>query len=317
MSIRSLFERGRQAQSLEARVEPDSARTMQIFLEAAVAMSPYGICCVSTDRRIVYWNQKAEEITGYLSHEAKGRFCYDHMLGHYDTNGSLICHVACPITETLHAGQGTRKRAFARHKEGHMLAIRLHTMPVRSETAEVIGVVEAFELDDDQSLGEFASCSQCGQTAVDKEMEIPEPISRAVTRIRSKAIAGLILVGLDNRQALANRYSQRASDQLLGLLGKTLNAALAKGGAAAQIDQDHFLLAFSMDNATELPEVSERVRRLVEGTTLQWWGSSLQLTASIGSATLSGTLSVQDAVLTVRQRLAAATQKGGNRVCCC
>lgn len=306
MPLRGLFSRG-SLPVVGTGTDSSFTANVQFFLEAALSISTEAICCVSSDRRIAVWNQKAEEITGYLSHEAKGRFCFDHMMGHYDENGSMTCLGECPITETLKSGQVTTKRSFARHKDGHLIAIRLRTIPVRNATAEVIGVVEAFQLDDDQSVGE--AMDEIRRTPGSTDQEIPAAISQTLTKIRSHGSpAGLVLLRLDNRQALVNRYTQRAGDQLLGLLEKTLDSSLGRGDAVARIDADHFLVAVAVEDQSELDGVAVRLKNLAQGTSLQWWGSGIQFSVSVAATLVNDLSTVQDALRSAGQQLSGTTE---------
>jgi PAS domain S-box-containing protein len=311
MPFRELFNR-KQSPETPDKGGFGSERDVRHFLEVALDISPEGICCVSADRRIMFWNKRAEEITGYVSHEAKGRFCYDHVLGHYDQDGSVMSHASCPITETLHSGQPTEKRAFAHHKDGYMIAIRLRTTPVRNEMAEIVGVVEAFQPDDDQSPHAVMDQVHNAATPVDQELAVPVSISEAVSRIRSRGNpAGLVLLRLENRQMLVNRYTQRAADQLVGLLEKTLESALSRVDAAARADADNFIIVISAADQQELDSMSDRIRHLTAGTTLQWWGSGIQFTASVGSAMLTGTMTASEALVSAAKSLEGI--RGGAR----
>ena len=48
---------------------------------------PVGIYVVALDRRILFWNQAAERITGYFSQEVIGRSCRDDVLVHCGAAG--------------------------------------------------------------------------------------------------------------------------------------------------------------------------------------------------------------------------------------
>jgi PAS domain S-box-containing protein len=48
-----------------------------------------GVYFVDADRRITYWNQGSESLTGYSAREAVGRHCYDNFLVHVDLRAVL------------------------------------------------------------------------------------------------------------------------------------------------------------------------------------------------------------------------------------
>ena len=58
------------------------------FFRAMIDNLHDGAYFVDRDRRIVYWNKSAEELTGYLSDEVVGRMCDDNILRHVDEEGN-------------------------------------------------------------------------------------------------------------------------------------------------------------------------------------------------------------------------------------
>ena len=46
-----------------------------------------GVYSVDVDRKILYWNQGAETITGYKSDEIIRRSCFDNILNHVNEDG--------------------------------------------------------------------------------------------------------------------------------------------------------------------------------------------------------------------------------------
>ena len=47
-----------------------------------------GVFFVSRDRKITYWNEGAQQLSGYSASEAIGKSCLDDFLGHADGNGN-------------------------------------------------------------------------------------------------------------------------------------------------------------------------------------------------------------------------------------
>ncbi|MBR2248246.1 MAG: PAS domain-containing protein, partial [Bacilli bacterium] len=61
---------------------------------------PNGVYATDTNRRIFYWNKKAEEITGYTSSEIIGKSCYTSNLDHMDNTGAELCKISCPLFDS-------------------------------------------------------------------------------------------------------------------------------------------------------------------------------------------------------------------------
>ena len=64
--------------------DPDIFRTILESLQT-------GVYVVGRDGRILFWNQGAEKITGYLRHEALGRSCCENVLAHCNDHNCVQC----------------------------------------------------------------------------------------------------------------------------------------------------------------------------------------------------------------------------------
>ena len=61
-----------------------------------------GAYIVDKDRVIVYWNKKAQELTGYSYDDVVGKSCKDNILMHTDSMGVPICKTElCPLIRAL------------------------------------------------------------------------------------------------------------------------------------------------------------------------------------------------------------------------
>lgn len=102
-----------------------------------------GIYFVTNDRKIVFWNKGAENITGYSSAEAVGRACYDDFLNHEDEKGHALCDSGCPIMVITETKKPLQRNLFLRKKDGSRLLVEEHISPLyRDSTLE--GVIVAF-----------------------------------------------------------------------------------------------------------------------------------------------------------------------------
>jgi PAS domain S-box-containing protein len=104
-----------------------------------------GVYYVDRGRRIRYWNQGAERLTGFAAASVVGHFCYDNLLNHVDASGTQLCRDGCPLAATMVDGEPREAEVFLRHREGHRVPIRVRTSPVRDREDKVIGAVEIFD----------------------------------------------------------------------------------------------------------------------------------------------------------------------------
>ncbi len=86
--------------------EPGGAVLSQLsFLEFLDQMQD-GLYVVDRDRRIVYWNRAAREITGFEAADVLGRACHEgNLLNHCSTLGQTLCGGEdCPVLRSMLTG---------------------------------------------------------------------------------------------------------------------------------------------------------------------------------------------------------------------
>lgn len=103
-----------------------------------------GVYIVDKERRIIFWNRAAEEMTGHRTADVMGRCCRDNILNHIDEDGNLLCFVACPLQRSIDTGVSIRAKVYPTHKDGHRFPTRTHIGPVRDEHGEIIAGIEIF-----------------------------------------------------------------------------------------------------------------------------------------------------------------------------
>ena len=103
-----------------------------------------GVYIVDKNRRIIFWNKGAEEITGYKSEEVMGKSCSDDILNHIDENGTLLCRDKCPLIKTIRTGKISQAKVYPLHKSGKRFPILTHISPIRNDDGEIIAGIEIF-----------------------------------------------------------------------------------------------------------------------------------------------------------------------------
>src|SRR5689334_18384224 len=106
-----------------------------------------GAYITDTDRRIVFWNEAAEKITGWSAQEVVGRYCRDNILVHVDKDGHPLCGKEhCPLHRCIVTGQGSVEPLliFAQHRRGTRVPVEVTVAPIRSHDGHVIAGIEVF-----------------------------------------------------------------------------------------------------------------------------------------------------------------------------
>jgi len=106
-----------------------------------------GVYITDRDRRILLWNRKAQEITGWRASEVVGKSCRDNILNHVDRNGQPLCTTKmCPLYRAMELDKESREPilVFARKADGTRVAVSVTVAPLRDEKGIVVGGIETF-----------------------------------------------------------------------------------------------------------------------------------------------------------------------------
>ncbi len=106
-----------------------------------------GVYVCDAERRIVYWSQSAERITGWTSADVVGRQCFDNLLCHIDKDGHKLCgQEYCPLHRAIITDTGSKGSllVYALGKNGARIPMLVSVSPMRDAQGQVIGGVETF-----------------------------------------------------------------------------------------------------------------------------------------------------------------------------
>ncbi|MEP0815425.1 MAG: SpoIIE family protein phosphatase [bacterium] len=117
-----------------------------------------GLYITDTDRRIIFWNKRAEHILGWTADEVVGKHCRDNLLDHIDKEGRPLCDSQyCPLFKAITTARASDEPviAYARKSDGARLCVSLNVAPVYDRNGIVIGGVETFrdESERERQLG--------------------------------------------------------------------------------------------------------------------------------------------------------------------
>ncbi len=242
-----------------------------------------GVYLVDRDRRITYWNDGAERITGYLAQDVLGRFCANGLLSHCGPTGTLLCAGSCPLADTMADRKPRTVDAFLKHRLGHRVPVNIRSAPVRNEAKEIIGAVEIFHVDVrhyGQALKfrglERFGCLDAETGAANRDMTLLR-IQHRLQDLRTFGIPlGLISIELTERESVISRYGQEAWMGLLRATAQTIAWTMPPSGFLGRWEPVRFLALLGNCDPITLEEISRRLINLIHATEIPWWGDFLR-----------------------------------------
>jgi two-component system, cell cycle response regulator len=137
------------------------------------------------------------------------------------------------------------------------------------------------------------------------------------TSLRQQRPISVVLFDLDDFKDINDSLGHAAGNHVLKEVAQLVGSQLRSGEILARYGGEEFIVLLP---ATDLPQavvVAERLRRELQGCSITWAGTQVEVTASFGVATnqANRTLQIGQLLETVDASLYRAKAAGKNRVC--
>lgn len=252
---------------------------------------PAGLCVVDLQKKIVFWSDGAERITGHLRHEVVGHSCVSEALLHCDQPGCEFCKEDCPVARAIKTSHFAEAIGFVHHKAGYEIPVRVRAVPVHNQRGSIIGAAETFE-----ELQAIANPSPRDQRltapgCIDEVTHVAShPVMRShlhrtlATFVEVQVPFGILRLSLEGLAHFRASLGPEAASSLLRVVARSLENAVWTTDYVGRWSDDQFLVILNGCRAEALPSVRERVRRLLARDGIEWWGERRSLPISIGKA---------------------------------
>ncbi|MGB4405720.1 MAG: GGDEF domain-containing protein [Sphaerochaeta sp.] len=277
-----------------------------------------GVYFVDTNRKITFWNSYAEEITGFIASEVLDSYCYDNILNHVDETGTHLCMTGCPLHKTIEDGLRRETLVYLHHKDGHRVPVNVRTFPL-SDEGELIGAIELFsekkapsELQHDiEELKILAMTDQL--TGLSNRRYTENYLSGKLRELEEfQAPFAVALVDIDHFKVVNDTYGHNIGDLAIQMTTKSMVNAVRSDDLVSRWGGEEFLVVFSSVGIKNLEQISERMRMLVESSSLLVNGKNIQVTISIGSVIVENPVSKESIIQMADQLMYQSKQKGRN-----
>ena len=279
-----------------------------------------GVYFVDTNRKITFWNNAAEKITGFMAADVLDKYCYNNILNHVDDEGTHLCQQGCPLHRTLEDGHNREASVFLHHKKGHRVHVMVRTYPLHDED-RLIGAIELFSddkppmqlMEEIEDLKVLAMTDQLTELANRRYTE--SFLSGKLLELEEfKTPFGVAMIDIDHFKAVNDTYGHDAGDLTIQMTAKNLVNAVRSSDLVGRWGGEEFLVVFSAVGINQLQQITERMRMLVETSSVQREGSDIRVTISIGSVFVEKPLSKDRIIQMADQLMYQSKLEGRNRI---
>ena len=289
------------------------------YYRAILESLPSGVYVVDRERRILFWNDGAEQITGYRRHEIIGRLWHDGLLMHCDEDNKLVCGSTCPLLATMHDGKPRVADISLRHKDGQRVPVRVRAVPIRDAYGTVIGAAETFDehyavpdlrghphsrtvqnhIEDLTGISDHQSTQSYLQAYLEDFAE-------------DHTVFCVLSIALDEFDKFRTAHSVEAAHRILHAVALTLRRNLRECDVVGHWEESRFVILLADCPAAMVGRVAKMLMRVVGGAAISWWGDRLSVTVSIGGTAVCPEDTAESVVLRSEQALRSCLEAGGN-----
>jgi diguanylate cyclase (GGDEF)-like protein/PAS domain S-box-containing protein len=283
-----------------------------------------GMYFVDRERRITAWNAASERITGYMRKQVIGELCMSNLLMHCDDSGKRLCLDGCPLASTLFDGKEREGHVFLRHADGHRVPVHVRIYPV-VEDGEVTGALEVFN-------ASSAITSTTDRLYALEQATMRDPLTGAASRRMGQsrlesaieewqehcAPFGILMVDVDHFKSVNDQYGHPTGDRVLGMVAASLASSLRPHDLVVRWGGEEFIIIVTSVTIEGLAQVGERVRMLVEQSTLHLSeedriaGNGLSVTVSLGAAYIQPGEDLNSLLVRADQNMYKSKRNGRN-----
>jgi diguanylate cyclase (GGDEF)-like protein/PAS domain S-box-containing protein len=248
-----------------------------------------GVCVVDMRKKIVFWSDGAERITGHLRHQVIGRSCVQEALLHCQQSGCEFCSEECPIGKAMKTAHLVEASGSLHHKSGYEVPVRIRAIPVRNPHGSIIGAVETFdelEQSDFQPREKVLAGCFDDVTGLASRAQMNSQLRDALAAFTGRDVVFSVLrFRMEGLQRFRAAFGADAASSLLRVIAHSLASDLWRTDIVGRWANDEFLVILNGCNGESLPAVRERLRRMLANDAIEWWGERRSLRVTIGETT--------------------------------
>ena len=278
-----------------------------------------GVYLVDLERRIVFWNEGAERITGYLRQEVVGQVCRENLLSEKSENQAVMSDAARSLAEVLRDGKSVVAEASVRHKAGHRVPVWMQAVPIRNSHGSIVGAAESFAATITATEGERRQQKLADYGYIDESTGAPSSAymeshlrEGLVTFAELPIPFSILCIEVDGIENLRAKYGPAALVTIQRVVTDSLENGLRPTDFLGCWGQRQFLTILTDCSEREINAVANRMRKTVGASKVKWWGDDLSLTASFGGTTVRNGDTIESIVSRAEKALAESVAGGGN-----
>jgi diguanylate cyclase (GGDEF)-like protein/PAS domain S-box-containing protein len=273
---------------------------------------------VDTERKILYFNPVASEISGFKSSELVGSHCFDNTLNHVDDSGKNLCRDGCPLLVSIKENKVSDHFVYLHHKFGHRVRVHVRSIPYL-EDGKVVGAIEVF-------TDETQRTSMIDELIIHKHMAMLDPLTGLFNRRflsdrfpsmlsenAKEGMLGILFMDIDNFKAINDTFGHLAGDEVLKSIASTIQYNLKTHDYVIRYGGEEIIAFLKNVNPEDLLFIAEKLRILVMKSSTRTSRHELSVTISVGATMILPNESIEEGIHRADIAMYEAKVRGKNQ----
>jgi diguanylate cyclase (GGDEF)-like protein/PAS domain S-box-containing protein len=279
-----------------------------------------GVYFVDIERKITYWNNGAERITGYPASAMVGRFCHDNILDHVTDDGCHLCTDGCPLLATIADSKPREAEVHLRHADGFRVPVLARTSPIHDENNQVVGAVEIFS--NNQSLFKMKrrvdeleqAVFRDALTGIGNRKLLEIKINSALREYHEHQIPfGLLFLDIDRFKDVNDTHGHAQGDRVLQSTARNMAEHLRNTDLCGRWGGEEFIAVLYNVDSKSLTRIAKKLRTMIANSLVSIEGGRISVTVSIGATIVRADDTLETVVNRADHLMYQSKQNGRNR----
>jgi diguanylate cyclase (GGDEF)-like protein/PAS domain S-box-containing protein len=279
-----------------------------------------GVSVVDISRKILFWNNGAEKITGYLRQEIVGCFC-DASPSNGKDHRTIFTEASDPLNIALRDGTIGIDDISLQHREGHRLHLRVRTVPIRNTRGTIVAAAQSFDANPSasawdrrqQKLAAYG-CLDTTSGALNKEFTLSQLQKQLATYAEHRVPFSILSIEVDHLDRLRETYGMGVVGTVLQVVASALENSLRPTDSLGRIGENRFLAVLAECGVQDIERTAKRLKKMVVSSQVKWWGEKWTVSASFGGASARMDDTIESLLERAEQSLSGSVAAGGNQV---
>lgn len=245
---------------------------------------------VDQDRKITYWNDGAEALTGYGAGEMVGADCKEKMLAHLTKEGEDLCETVCALLETDSLNEIREREVYIRHREGHLVPAQGRMIPLRDEAGKIVAAAEIFSdrsvsKEIEKRVTELERLARLDVlTRLPNRKYVEEEIAAHLAELeRFDRYFGVMAIDLDQFEKINTKFGRDSGDEALKMIARTWFLSARPFDTVGRWEEDTFMVLAVQLDRVGLRAMADRFAMLLSKLLKPWDQTPLGVGAAIGA----------------------------------